>query len=98
MNYNEKFVHEIAQTKDPLVLLGIATILKVELYENDPKNPSQRKPREALSILTDIATNFEKANRATKRAILRTYSKANKKVKPRANRTSNSDTTDTTNS
>lgn len=63
----EKFLKLISKIKNPITFFGIASVLKVELYEDAEHKDS----RDFVSILEDIMAQFAAYNRKRKKELIK---------------------------
>lgn len=81
---NEKFIHEVLKIKEPEIFLGVARILRVELFQDT-------EARDFYDICADAIVAFSQSGRKRKRELLKIIQDANKEVTPNADRAENSE-------
>lgn len=77
MNLNERFLQELSKCTDPVVFLGVAKILKVELLHEEKDENGVNIPRPFDEIVIDVAEAFYKIGRKRKRELLKIFKDAN---------------------
>lgn len=77
-NLNQKFMKEVANIKDPVVFLGVATILKVKLYTDEKDENGKVIPKDFSVLFKEIMSSYDCASRKRKRELLTILKKSNK--------------------
>lgn len=93
-NLNMKFMKEISKTTDPVVFLGMATTLGVNLYTDEVDEDGKKVPKEFTKVFEEMMSHFDCAGRKLKKELLKVLSKANQvKEQVNATGTENTETT-----
>ena len=74
-NNTSKFMEEVARIKDPMILIGVARILKVQLVNDDKTH------RDFVDVFQDIMDNYASFPRNKRRELLKILKNANKDSK-----------------
>lgn len=72
---NKKFMDEIGRTKDPIVFLGVAKVLRVEVFED---GAGGKNPRDFSDIFADVMFAYNGSARKFKKELLKILRDANK--------------------
>lgn len=81
-----KFIEELGKIKDPVIFVGLATLLGVKLVSSEPGAPSKNSgkvtvgfaARDFNDILKDVIIKFHALGRKKRREVLKVLEKANK--------------------
>ena len=77
-NLNQKFMKEISNTKDPVIFLGLATILKIELYGKEKDENDKPIPKDFSVLFKEMMASYDCAGRKRKKELLKILREANK--------------------
>ena len=94
-NLNMKFMKEVGRIKDPVIFLGLARTLGVNLYtEEKDENSEKLKPKEFSVLFEEMMKSFDGAGRKLKRDLIKMLRAANEdKEQLNATRTENTEAT-----
>ena len=77
-NLTQKFLRELSNTRDPVHLLAVCTILKVDIYTDEKDEEEHPIPKEFGNLLTELMKSYDCAGRKRKRELLKILRDANK--------------------